>query len=210
MWTVLERSYDSGEKNKAFWLCRCDCGTVRRVRACNLLTRATKSCGCITKTDAWKSSHKPSGLKHGMTNTKEYRAWRAMINRCENPNVESYPRYGGRGISVFPEWRESFEAFLEYVGMCPAGKNSIGRKDSDKNYEPGNVQWEDIVEQNNNKSDTLKITFQGTTLSLSKWCERLNLPRNTIASRIRDGWTAENAFTTPIRHKRNEQTTPRT
>lgn len=40
-WTLLE---PLPEENR--WLCRCDCGTTRRVLTKNLKERVSKSCGC--------------------------------------------------------------------------------------------------------------------------------------------------------------------
>ena len=63
-----------------------------------------------------------------------------MKARCYNPNHIGYPNYGGRGITICPEWLESFQAFHNYVGDPPRGY-TINRID-DGNYEPGNVNWE--------------------------------------------------------------------
>lgn len=35
------------ETNKAIWHCRCDCGRETNVRACNLISGNTSSCGCL-------------------------------------------------------------------------------------------------------------------------------------------------------------------
>lgn len=200
-WTVIERSFDRVQKNKAFWLCRCDCGMERIVLAGNLLTKSSKSCGCLKRSAEWKSTHRSSGFKHGGSGTKEYMAWRAMINRCYNKNVESYSRYGARGISVCAEWRKSFPNFLRDVGICPEGKNSIGRKDSNGNYEKSNVRWESPYEQSNNKCDNIVIEFRGKSQTLAQWTVELGLKYESIHSRIRDGWSTERALTTPIRSK---------
>jgi hypothetical protein len=74
-----------------------------------------------------------------------------MIGRCENPNVERYPHYGGRGISICEEWRESFEAFLRDMGRKPSPDHSIDRIDVNGNYEPGNCRWATDSEQQRNK-----------------------------------------------------------
>lgn len=36
---------------------------------------------------------------HGKRFTSEYSIWHGVKNRCTNPNVRQYKRYGGRGIS---------------------------------------------------------------------------------------------------------------
>jgi hypothetical protein len=73
-----------------------------------------------------------------------------MKARCYNPKDTKYPDYGGRGIVMCDEWRNSFEAFLADVGPRPAPGLSIDRIDNDGNYEPGNVRWATHVVQQSN------------------------------------------------------------
>lgn len=37
-----------------------------------------------------------------------------MKQRCNNPNNQSYSRYGGRGVRVCTEWNNSFESFAKW------------------------------------------------------------------------------------------------
>ncbi len=86
--------------------------------------------------------HKGRGPRtHGMTGSKEYRAWTDMKFRCENARGNRWHRYGGRGISVCKRWRDSFEKFLEDVGPAPSRRHSIGRLDHDKGYCVQNCRW---------------------------------------------------------------------
>lgn len=80
-----------------------------------------------------------------------YRVWCAIKDRCLNPNSKtSYPKYGGRGITICDRWRDSFEAFLEDMGERPEG-TSIDRIDNNKGYEPGNCRWADKWTQSRNR-----------------------------------------------------------
>ncbi len=88
---------------------------------------------------------------HGMWRTPEYETWHNMIQRCCNPNVKSYHRYGGRGIIVCESWGKSFESFYAYMGLKPFPKAQIDRIDNDGNYEPGNCRWVTPKENSQNR-----------------------------------------------------------
>lgn len=88
--------------------------------------------------------------QHGGCNTPTYISWSSMIARCELPSVNGYESYGGRGIKVCPQWRNSFTVFLNDMGSRPPNM-SIDRLDNDKGYEPGNCKWSTASEQQRNK-----------------------------------------------------------
>lgn len=47
---LLVIRYDHTEKgNGLFWLCRCDCGNSKTVRASSLISKLVQSCGCLQK-----------------------------------------------------------------------------------------------------------------------------------------------------------------
>jgi len=88
---------------------------------------------------------------HGMTGTKEFYAWSDIKKRCLNQNCKAFKNYGGRGITVCDEWRESFVAFLNDMGLAPSKKHSIDRIDNNDGYYKENCRWTDIKTQANNK-----------------------------------------------------------
>lgn len=134
------------------WHCVCVCGAETVVRSALLTSGRTKSCGCL----------RARGMTtHGCGTTAEYGVWRSMKQRCLNPKSHSYPRYGGRGIIVCPEWTESFEAFVRDMGMRPTASHSIDRIDNDGNYEPGNCRWATRREQQNNISTNRAVEIGG-------------------------------------------------
>jgi hypothetical protein len=136
---------------------------------------------------------------HGMTETPEFRAWAAIKSRCYNENVTGYPDWGGRGITMCDEWRDSFETFIAYVGKRPSPKHSIDRyPNNDGNYEPGNVRWATRVEQCNNRRSSRFIEFKGQTFTLTQWADKLGFKEGTLTMRFKRGWTVEAAFTTPL------------
>lgn len=94
-------------------------------------------------------------LQHGHTvgysMSPTYRCWLNMRNRCRNPRMECYPRYGGRGIKVCERW-DSFALFLADMGERPSRTHTLDRRDNDGNYEPGNCHWTTYREQRRNQT----------------------------------------------------------
>ncbi len=100
-----------GRYVQARLLCRCDCGTVKDIPAGAVTGGYTKSCGCLDR-DILVARN----TTHGMSSLPEYKLWKDMRARCNNPSNKFYFRYGGRGISVSPEWQSSFENFYKDMG----------------------------------------------------------------------------------------------
>jgi hypothetical protein len=137
--------------------------------------------------------------KHGMSRNRIYKLWIEMIQRCCNPKDRAYPSYGARGISVCEEWvgPQGFETFLKDVGRRPSDAHSLDRIDNDGNYEPGNVRWATPKQQARNTRRNRHITALGETLTLAEWSERSGIKRETIAMRLRCGWSTEKAVSHP-------------
>ncbi len=117
-----------------------------------------------------------------------------MRNRCNCPTDKDYPQYGGRGISVCSEWSE-FNKFLADMGERPEG-TTIDRVDVNGNYEPGNCRWATPTRQNRNKRSSKMIEFNGETLCVADWAEKLGIERKCLQMRL-IAWGVERALTTP-------------
>ena len=170
-------------QRKRRWVCLCDCGKETLVEGSNLTTGNTTSCGC------WDLERR---IKHGCggsNKTPEYRSWRAMRQRCTNPNNSEWPRYGGRGITVCERW-DSFERFLADMGPRPAG-HSIDRIDNEQGYSPANCRWATTKQQNRNRRDNRWITFRGERRLRADVAEELGVLSNVLQGRIRLGWPEE-------------------
>lgn len=104
-----------------------------------------------------------------------------MRRRCR-----SKPGYADRGITVCTRWETSFENFLADMGAKPDG-HQIDRIDNDKGYEPGNCRWATPKENSNNRRNTWRIEFDGRTQTAAQWAEELNVNRQTIIHRHKNG-----------------------
>jgi hypothetical protein len=115
-----------------------------------------------------------------------------MKRRCNNPNAENYPYYGGRGIKVCERW-ESFENFLHDMGVRPS-KMTLDRKDSNGNYEPSNCRWASKADQATNTSRNVILEKDGKKMTVSQWAEELGVNPTSITLRLRRGWSHERAL----------------
>ena len=91
----------------------------------------------------------------------------------------------------------SFETFLADVGPKPAQGYSINRIDNEKHYEPGNLRWDDKHAQNRNRRNNHVLTYNGESLCIAAWAERMGMPSRRLQSRIASGWSVEKALLTP-------------
>jgi len=161
--------------NKACWHCLCDCGNEIVAVGKSLRTGNTRSCGCY-RNDRQKEANKT----HGMTHTKLYKRWKAMKDRCYNPNDKGYVNYGSRGIMVCDEWRNDFQAFYDWAMANGYSEElEIDRENNDDNYEPNNCRWINGIIQNRNRrinkrnsSGTKDVSFHKT---VGKWRARISV-----------------------------------
>lgn len=133
---------------------------------------------------------------HGESGSRLYSIWTNMITRTENPKGTAFNRYGGRGIRMCSEWRTSFEAFRDWaMDNGYTDDLTIDRIDNDRGYGPDNCRWAPWADQFNHRSDTKQITFNGETLSIAQWAEKLNLSKTMLYQRFAAGWSVERALT---------------
>lgn len=200
----LTALYPTGEKSphgrNAIWMCLCECGNHTTANTGQLKCGTKKSCGCAVIEHAGNLNK-----THGGRNDRLYLVWMDMRRRCRDSKDNHYNLYGGRGISVCKEWDEDYALFREWAiknGYQSDAKSravTLDRINVNGNYEPSNCRWTDMVTQNNNRRNNLRLTFNGTTQTAAEWSREKGYNKNLVAKRIKAGWSVERAITEPPR-----------
>ena len=188
--TVIKRVYREGS-NLVYWLCKCDCGNKKEVRADSLKNGSTQSCGCYAKELA---------TKHGLSHHPLYCIYNSMKERTTNKNIADYKYYGDRGIKVCKEWENDFMEFYNWaIDNGYKEGLSIDRIDVNGDYEPSNCRWATAKQQLNNRTFNHNITYKGETHTISEWSEKIGINRYTLYCRINTlHWPIEKAFTQKV------------
>lgn len=189
---LIKKEYSKKIKNRATRVVDvlCDCG-VEKTMLKNALNRGARSCGCYKRVVA-SLLFKNKLTTHGMSKKNElgkrkteYVIWLGMKARCYYKNCREYPRYGGRGISVCPEWKNSFINFYKDMGERPSKNHSIDRIDVNGNYTKSNCRWATQLEQSNNRRSHRKVIAFGAEMNLSEAVKKYSeLRYSTVYRRI--------------------------
>ena len=175
---VVESFNRKNKWGNPMWNCRCDGGELKVICAGDLKSGRITSCGdaknCKYAFAIKSNAHSIHGLTN--TNTKEYQCWHDMNRRCYEVKNIYYFNYGGRGITVFNSWITDFQAFYNYLLTLPetwqqfeartGEKATLDRIDKNGNYEPGNIRWASMQEQNQN---TRQNVFTETMVKIALW-----------------------------------------
>lgn len=174
---------------RKYAICKCSCGhDGKTIRTDSLKDGSVSSCGCLQR---------EVSTKHHQYQSVHYKRWINMIDRCDNINSSYYYNYGGRGISVCPQWYDINQFIKDLPGGYYDGLE-MDRINNDGNYEPGNIRWATKKVNNNNRSTCKEITHRGVTQNITKWSEQTGLPVKVISARILAEWDADAALTKPI------------
>lgn len=199
--TVISFDHCDKEKDyRMYWNCKCDCGNEKIIDGHSLKRGGCNSCGHCRS--IWAEPPESS--------ERLYNVYRSMKSRCLCKTSASYRHYGGRGISVCPEWIDNYKNFKQwayqngYDENAPYGELTIDRIDVNGDYCPENCRWITIQEQLLNKRDTVYLTIDNCTKPLETWCKEYKIRRNTVEGRLVRGWTAKDAISVPVNSRVNK------
>ena len=119
-----------------------------------------------------------------------------MKRRCFNEEFDSFPDYGGRGITIQDDWHD-FANFLRDMGERPEG-TTLDRLDPNGDYTKENCRWATNRQQSLNKRNTVFVEYRGEQRPLMEVCEQYGVPYKRVWARIfKHGYDAETALTKP-------------
>lgn len=175
---VVVKRVGTDQLKKPLWECLCDCGKTALVNSTSLQTGNTTSCGCYLKERI---------TKHGGTGKSSYNTWRAMMRRCYNQEAKDYPRYGGAGVRVDPEWHH-YENFVAAMGE-PNGNETLDRINPYGSYELSNCRWASPTVQARNikvPRKSLSGVIGVTPIYGGKWLASITAKKKRYYSKVFD------------------------
>jgi hypothetical protein len=158
---------------ETMWRWQCDCGKQVEIAIRNVRQGKTRSCGCLHD-----EIRRTATRTHGHTAnspTPTMRSYWAMKTRCYNPRANNYHRYGGRGITVCDDWRDSFATFLADMGPRPPG-TTLDRIDPEKGYDLSNTRWATVEQQGRGRRNILGEHTGGRSLRAWAAIQGLHYP----------------------------------
>lgn len=206
---IIKYSHFVKQKNgslRHYFICKCECGVEKRIALSSLIALSTISCGCYSsKLKSERFS------KHGLSRSRIYAGYYAMISRCYDKKNKKYKIYGAKGVIVCERWRcqNGFINFSKDMGDKPKGY-TLDRIKSDMNYSCGecsecknngwefNCRWATFEVQNNNTNRNKFIEYDGERMTITQMAKNKKIPERGLFYRIKSGWTIDDAINIPF------------
>lgn len=194
---VIEKT-EERKNNKVVWKCRCDCGNITYSVKSQLDSGYKKSCGCLREDNKFKVFNVPVNKKPilinniNIYNTRLYKIYRGIKDRCYNSNNKSYKYYGSKGIKLCDNWKDYFEEFYKWsLNNGYSDELTIDRIDNNGSYEPNNCRWVSQKVQCNNKSNNAYVKYKGQKYTYSEFEYKFKIPQKNISKLIKRGYKIE-------------------
>lgn len=197
--TVVDFTRPPSPSRGWYWVCECECGTIKTLCPRDVRAGKVKSCGCLHDELA---SVRATKFKYSVSENKRlYSIYNGIKKRCYRESEPRYKDYGMRGIKMCDEWLNSENGFDNFVEWSLShGYNddlTIDRVDVNADYEPCNCRWVSLQTQQQNKRTTLWVEYKGERVQLRVLCKKHGLSYDTVHNRIYTlGWSVESAIDT--------------
>lgn len=183
--------------NKSGWrswkvVSKCECGTVTTTSIHHLKSGKTKSCGCLQK----EKARLPKSI-YKNNHSKLSNSYHCMMLMCYNPKHHSYSKYGGKGVTVCDEWKDNYQAFIDWALSNGWAIGLTLDKDIKGNgmlYGPETCTWVTQLENNEAASRSLKFVFNGELSALGKISRETGINHRLLYERIKRGRTLDEAI----------------
>lgn len=177
------------KSSRQYWKVSCTCGRSKVVEKFNLISGRTFSCGCQ------KNKLISEGVKsHGMRNTRFYRVWDSIKQKCLNKNSSAYYKYGNEGVSVCKDWmvfenfkKDMYESYVKHAAKYGEKNTTIERIDVYGNYEKANCCWVTKKLQARNKRNTIYVNYKNRKVSIPELSEITGIKSGTLYHKINRG-----------------------
>lgn len=178
----------------------CTCGKIFTAYIHSIKSNATKTCGC-----GRNESVRIRKTTHGLSRHPLYNVWNNMNERCYNTNNKSYKTYGGNGVEICDEWKNSFILFYDWcISNGWTNKLQLDKdfKGNGKLYSPNTCCFV-TPKQNSNKRITSRyLEYNGLLMTMAEWAYKIGINQSTLHARLRMGWSLEKAILTTLKNKK--------
>lgn len=123
-------------------------------------------------------------IKHGLTGSLVAKRYYNMLTKAKN-----------QGIVVCDEWQGSdgLVTFYEDMGDPPSDEHILARRNIQDGFNLDNVVWETRKEYFKKLPCYNKVLFEGSYYTYRELGELLGIKGNTIQTRLKRGWSLEEA-----------------
>lgn len=179
--------YCGSDGRKSLYEAVCVCGRTVALPGTELQKQHKRgiraSCGCMKS-----ATISAKRTTHGMSKHPVFVVWRSMVDRCTLPSHQAWRNYGGRGVTVCSEWRESFAAFWRDMGSTYLHGLTLERKDNGWGYNASNCTWAPRKRQANNTRRSRVVETPAGKMTVAQAAEAYQVGYSTLLYRLDHGW----------------------
>lgn len=163
----------------------CKCGKQSSIRIDQFNRKGgqwiCRSCAYTGRVNPYKGT----GIKHDDQRRGCYSSYSRAKRRVKTNHKDRYANI---------EFRfESFEQWFAELGPRPENC-TVDRIDNNGHYEPGNVRWATVTEQNRNRSSNIMLEYNGQMMCLVDAAKAAGISRSALERRLKAGCPPSHLF----------------